>query len=230
MKPEHVLIIDDDPDILQVMKGNLELEGYNVTCCQDGKTAMDIASRESPDIIILDLILPDMDGLQVCKMLRKQTQAPIIMLTARDGTANKVLGLEIGADDYIVKPVDILELIARVKACLRRNKQKLQEPLETGEIFINFMSREVRVRNKPVELTPKEYDLLNLLVTNAGRVLSRSEIRKEIWEKDDIYDWSRVIDVHIQHLRRKIEIDPNSPRYIITVPGVGYIFKLEKTQ
>jgi len=221
----RILAIDDDPDILNVLKANLELHDFQVDSamtCEEAKTRL----REAlPDLILLDLMLPDCDGVIFCEALKREyNQIPVIMLTARDRVSDKVLGLEIGADDYLVKPFETLELIARIKACLRRYKQQERGVVRIGEIVIDYQGRTVTVREKPVELTAKEFDLLCFLVENAGRVLRRDVIRKSLWKSSNIYSWSRVIDVHIQHLRTKIEENPSSPKYIQTVSGVGYKF------
>ncbi len=221
----RILAIDDDPDILNVLKANLELHDFQVELamtCEEAETRLQEAL---PDLILLDLMLPDCDGVIFCESLkRKYSQIPVIMLTARDRVSDKVLGLEIGADDYLVKPFETLELIARIKACLRRYKQQDRGFSREGEIVIDYQGRTVTVRGKPVELTAKEFDLLCFLVENAGRVLRRDMIRKSLWKSSNIYSWSRVIDVHIQHLRTKIEKNPSSPEYIQTVSGVGYKF------
>jgi len=224
--PDRILIIDDDPDILQVLRANLELHGFAVSCAQKGKEALQQLAQNMPDLIILDLILPDIDGIQLCQRIReKNPSIPIIMLTARDRVSDKVLGLEVGADDYVVKPFETLELIARIKACLRRSKKMVPAELTIGHIKINFVRRTVKVNNRLVELTPKEFELLKLLVTYRGEPLNRNFIRQQIWRDTPIYEWSRTIDVHIQHLRTKLEKDPSQPRYILTVPGIGYKFK-----
>lgn len=223
-----ILIIDDDPDILKVLKANLEFHSFSATTANswsDGKRAL---SEEIPDVIILDVMLPDGDGINICKELRSQHPSlPIIMLTAKDKISDKVIGLESGADDYVVKPFETLELIARIKACLRRTKPLELEEITIGNLHIDYKKRIVKVKNKEIILTPKEYDLLCFLVTNRGSVVSRKDIKNHLWKESKIYSWSRVIDVHIQHLRQKIEDNPSEPEYIVTVPGIGYRFKQE---
>jgi DNA-binding response OmpR family regulator len=222
---EKILIIDDDPDILKVLKANLELYGYQVCCVQKGQEALDQISREPPDLIILDLILPDIDGIQLCQILRKEITVPIIMLTARDRVSDKVLGLEVGADDYVVKPFETLELVARIKACLRRSKKIIAPEIIIDHLQIDFIRRTVHSNGELIELTPKEFDLLKLLISYRGEALTRNFIRQQIWKETPIYEWSRTIDVHIQHLRAKLEKDPSQPEYILTIPGIGYKFK-----
>jgi DNA-binding response OmpR family regulator len=222
---EKILVIDDEIDLLDVLKDNLELHGYHVSCARDGKEALNQLSQRVPDLVILDLNLPDIDGVQLCQQLRKEITAPIIMLTARDRVSDKVLGLEIGADDYLVKPFDILELIARIKACLRRSKKIFSAKVAIDNLQVDFARRELWIDHNLIELTPKEFDLLKLLITHRGKVLDRNFIRQQIWRERPIYEWSRTIDVHIQHLRAKIEKDLSQPGYILTIPGAGYKFK-----
>jgi DNA-binding response OmpR family regulator len=223
-----ILVIDDDPDILRVLKANLEYHGFDVKTANSWNSGEKVLSEEMPDIIILDIMLPDGDGIEICKELRRLYHSlPIIMLTAKDKISDKVIGLESGADDYVVKPFETLELIARIKACLRRAKPLESEQITIGKIYIDYKKRIVKVNNKEIILTPKEYDLLCLLVANRDSVVSRKEIKNYLWKESKIYSWSRVIDVHIQHLRQKIEDNPSVPEYILTVPGVGYRFKTE---
>lgn len=222
---KRLLAIDDDPDILRVLKANLELYGYEPVLAESWAGAQDALDKQLPALIILDVMLPDGNGVELCKDLkRRYPKIPVIMLTAKDRVSDKVTGLESGADDYIVKPFETLELLARIKACLRRTMPS-EEKAEIGDLAIDFKAREVRVKGKTVELTPKEYELLRLFVANRGEPLLREFIRKTIWKDSQIYSWSRVIDVHIQHLRQKIERNPLEPEYLITVPGVGYKFR-----
>ena len=223
---KRILAVDDDVDILKVLKANLELHNYEVVTADTWQKAQEVLSLSHPDLILLDVMLPDGDGIEICRELRKKrARVPIIMLTARDKISDKVMGLESGADDYVVKPFETLELIARIKACLRRVKSPVEdEQVQVGNIKINYKKRLVTVSEKRVDLTPKEYNLLCFLVNHRGEALSRDSIRKNIWKDSHIYSWSRVIDVHIQHLRQKIEKDPSKPKYIITVSGAGYRF------
>jgi DNA-binding response OmpR family regulator len=222
----RILAIDDDNDILKVLKANLELHGYEVDTANTWAKAQERLSVSQPDLIILDVMLPDGDGMEICRELRKDLpETPIIMLTAKDKVSDKVIGLESGADDYVVKPFETLELIARIKACLRRAGPPVsEEKVVIEDIEIDFKKRVVTVAGKKVNLTPREYELLSFFVAHKGETLSRDTIRKNVWRDAGIYSWSRVIDVHIQHLRQKIEKDPSNPKYILTVPGAGYRF------
>lgn len=222
----RILAVDDDNDILMVLKANLELHDYEVFTADTWKKAEDLLLKHPPDLILLDVMLPDGDGIELCRSLRKKMpDLPIIMLTAKDKVSDKVMGLESGADDYVVKPFETLELVARIKACLRRVTPLHKEDKVTiGNITVDYKKREVKVKNKAIELTPKEYELLCLFIENRGEVLNRERIRRHLWKDSQIYSWSRVIDVHVQHLRHKIEKDPSNPEYIITVPGAGYRF------
>jgi DNA-binding response OmpR family regulator len=222
---KHLLVVDDDPDILKVLKANLELYGFDTITADNWAKAKEILNDHLPDIIILDLMLPDGDGIEICKLLKEQyRKTPIIMLTAKDSVSDKVMGFESGADDYIVKPFETLELIARIKTCLKRT-MPVDSTIAINDLKVNFNTHTVKLKGKEIELTPKEYELLHLFITNRGEVISREFIRKKIWRDSKIYLWSRVIDVHIQHLRHKIEKDPSEPEYILTVPGAGYKFR-----
>ncbi len=221
----QLLVVDDDPDILRVLKANLELHGFEPLTAENWGKAQEILDRQLPALVILDLMLPDGDGMEICKFLKKKySRIPIIMLTARDRVSDKVMGLESGADDYMVKPFETLELIARIKACLRRTIPA-EEKAVIGDLVVDFKARTVSVRGGEVELTPKEYELLCLFISNRAEVIEREFIRKTLWKSSKLYSWSRVIDVHIQHLRQKIEKNPSEPEYILTVPSIGYKFK-----
>ena len=225
-KNHTILIIDDDRDILKVLKANLELYKYNVTTAESWTEGQKTISAKRPDLLILDLILPDGDGVEICRTLRSQCPSlPIIMLTAKDKISDKVIGLESGADDYVVKPFETLELIARIKACLRRSMPAAEERIAIGDLSIDYKRRIAKVKNREITLTPKEYDLLCFLVSHGVAVVSREDIKNHLWKDSKIYSWSRVIDVHIQHLRQKIEDNPSEPEYIITVSGIGYKFR-----
>ena len=224
-KEIKILIVDDDRDILKVISANLKLEGYNVITAENGLDAYNLIKKESPDLIILDLNLPDIDGVQLCTKLRKEeVNVPLIMLTARDSISDRVLGLECGADDYMVKPFNFLELSARIKSCLRRYRREPKDKkriIEYKIIKILPEKREVYANNQKIDLTKTEYDLFLFLIKNKGRVCSRKEIKKTLWKDKDIYDWSRTIDVHINHLRKKL---PDNI-VITTVSGIGYILE-----
>ncbi len=219
---QTILAIDDDHDILVVLKANLEMYGFTVHTAADLQQAHELMAPP-PDILLLDLNLPDGDGIIFCREIKENfPELPVIMLTARDRVSDKVIGLDSGADDYVVKPFDTLELLARVRVCLRRTKSPEPIPLFCGDLYADQDQRLVTLKGVPLELTPKEFDLLCLLMESQGKILSREAIRRALWKDSKIYSWSRVIDVHIQHLRQKIELTPTSPAYIHTVPGVGY--------
>lgn len=225
---KRLLVIDDDPDILKVLKANLELYGFDAVTAENWAKAKEILSEQIPDLIILDLMLPDGDGIEICKILKDQyRKTPIIMLTAKDSISDKVIGFESGADDYVVKPFETLELIARIKTCLKRT-EPVENKVIINDLSIDLNQRIVKLKNQEIKLTPKEYDLLCLFISNRGEIITREFIRKKLWKDAKLYSWSRVIDVHIQHLRQKIEKNPSEPEYIITVPGIGYKFKTEK--
>jgi DNA-binding response OmpR family regulator len=221
----QLLAIDDDADIRRVLKANLELYGFDLVLAESWSAARDALNRQLPALIILDLTLPDGDGIEICKELKQRCpKVPVIMLTAKDRVPDKVIGLESGADDYIVKPFETIELLARIRACLRRYAPS-GEKIRIDDLVVDLKARMVNVKDRAVELTPKEYDLLVLFITNRGEPLRREFIRKTIWKDSQIYSWSRVIDVHVQHLRQKIERNPLEPEYILTIPGVGYKFR-----
>ncbi len=221
-----ILIIEDDSDIVFILKEHLELDGFEVYGAENAKEGFRLLSEKRPDLLLLDLNLPDMDGLKVCQKIRKESDIPIIMLTARDSLSDKIKGFECGADDYLVKPFEYLEVVARIKACLRRAKKasKRKEILDFGKLKIDLNKREVYLEGKPVKLTKKEFDLLKVLASHPDEVLSRDFLRNQLWPEKEIYPWSRALDVHIQRLRQKIEPDPENPSFIITHPGVGYRF------
>lgn len=232
MNPYKILLVDDDPDILTIIRDNLELDGYEVFTATLGKDAISIFQKKEIDLIILDLMLPDIDGIQVCRATRATSHVPIIMLTAKDSVSDKVLGLESGADDYIVKPFDYLELAARIKARLRRSDPYFSavDVFKIGNLTLDPEKRELEVDGKKVGLTKKEFDILALLFKHPGRVLDRDTIKMEIWPDRKLYKWSRALDVHIQRLRAKLEKNPENPQYIQTIPGVGYMLSESGTK
>lgn len=225
---QKILVVDDEKKIVAIVKAYLEREGFRVTAAYDGKSALDLARRHSPDLIVLDLMLPEISGWDVCRTLRKESDVPIIMLTAHDETSDKIVGLELGADDYITKPFDPKELVSRVKAVLRRSEGR-KEPeniLKVADLSIDIDKRRVHRGDKAIELTQIEFDLLKALAEHPGRVYSRMQLLDSVLgEAYEGYD--RTIDSHIKNLRKKIEPDPEHPRYIVTVYGVGY--KIEET-
>jgi len=221
-----LLAIDDDPDILKVIKANLGLYGFSVFTAESLTAARAILAERQPDLVLLDLTLPDGDGLQFCSFLKNlYPYLPVIMLTARDKVTDKVVGLEIGADDYMVKPFETSELLARIRARLRPVKPPPQDTLLTAGLEIDLRNQSVRLGGQEVALTPKEYQLLIFLVENRNTLVSREDIRQHLWKETKLYSWSRVIDVHIQHLRQKLENNPAEPRHIVTVLGRGYKFQ-----
>ena len=223
-----ILIIDDDEDIVQTIKGNLKLDGYSVIFSHLGRQGIELAQTQEPDLVLLDLNLPDMDGISICEILRKSLDIPIIMLTARDTLPDKVLGLKSGADDYIVKPFEYLELSARITAIFNRvDRSLVQEKQEFKDLEINFKTRQVTIHGEFVKLTKTEFQLLELFVSHPDKTLSREFIEKQIWWDSQLYSHSRALDVHIQRLRKKIEQNPETPSLVITVSGVGYKFSTQ---
>ncbi|WP_422392993.1 response regulator [Neomoorella humiferrea] len=222
-----ILIVDDEPAIVELVAYNLQQAGFTTVTAGDGAEALAKAETEKPDLIILDVMLPKVDGFEVCRSLRARGNTPILMLTARREEIDRVLGLELGADDYLTKPFSPRELVARVRAILRRaesNMQQKEEIIAVDDVVINPAGHVVTVKGKPVDLTLKEYQLLYLLAANRGRVFTREALLERLWE-GDYYGDMRTIDVHIRHLREKIEENPSNPRYILTVRGVGYKFR-----
>ena len=225
-----ILIVEDDPNLLTTLKYNLEKDGYAVTTAIDGAEAVETAQRERPDLIILDVMLPKMNGFEVCRILRKEMIVPILMLTAKAEETDKVVGLEIGADDYMTKPFSMRELLARVQATLRRTRMGEVPPAEEktllriDDLEIDIARHRASLGGVALELTPKEFDLLVFLVRNRGLVFNREQLLEKVWGYDYAGD-TRTVDVHIRWLRQKIETDPQKPKCLITVRGTGY--KLE---
>ncbi|MDP2931661.1 MAG: response regulator transcription factor [Chloroflexota bacterium] len=229
MPAKKILVVDDEKKIVAIVRAYLEREGYQVMTAYEGKSALELARRQSPDLIILDLMLPEISGWDVCRTLRKGSDVPIIMLTARDETTDKIVGLELGADDYVTKPFDPKELVSRVKAVLRRSEGRTAPGgrLKVADLTIDLDRRLVRRGDKDIQLTSLEFDLLRVLAENPGRVYSRLQLLDRV--QGDAYEgYERTIDSHIKNLRKKIEPDPGHPRYIATVHGVGY--KLEENR
>jgi two-component system, OmpR family, response regulator VicR len=220
-----ILVVDDEMPIAEILKFSLEKEGFRVILAHDGQEAVRMAQAEQPDLILLDIMLPKKDGFEVCKEIRTFSNVPVIMLTARDSEIDKVLGLEIGADDYVTKPFSTRELIARVKANLRRvsvTETKGQKPKWiVGDLVIDTATYEVYKRNVPVEVTHREFELLSYMAKHRGTVLTREHLLQEVWGYDYFGD-VRTVDVTIRRLREKIEDDPSNPEYILTRRGVGY--------
>ncbi len=230
---EKILVIEDELSISTLLKFNLEKAGYSVTIALDGTEGFELAKKELPDLILLDLMLPGMDGMEICKTLRmEKNQTPILMLTAKDEELDKILGLELGADDYLTKPFSPREVVARVRAILRRTKQTVahraeeveEQIIECGPLQISPDKYEAVFKEKKLELTPKEFELLLYIAKNRGRVMTRDQLLNAVWNYDYVGD-SRIVDVHISHLREKIEEDTKQPKYIKTVRGLGYKFE-----
>ena len=225
---KKILVIDDEKKIVEIIKAYLERDGYQVISAFDGKTALALADNQHPDLIILDLMLPEISGWDVCRMIRKESEVPIIMLTARDEVTDKIIGLEMGADDYVTKPFDPKELMSRVRAVLRRAESTARQTriIQIADLLIDTDKRQVRRNEISIELTPNEFDILRVMAENPGRVFSRMQLLDKV--QGDAYEgYERTIDSHIKNLRKKIETDPEHPHYVITVHGVGY--KLEES-
>jgi DNA-binding response OmpR family regulator len=223
-----ILLVDDEDAVRRVLAFPLEKDGYEVVQAADGEEALEKFAEQDVDLVVLDIMLPRLDGLEVCKRLRATSSVPIIMLTARDDELDKVLGLELGADDYITKPFSIREFRSRVRALLRRAQQMSpgaaeSERIERDGLVIDVPRRTVSVRGEPVQLTYVEFELLRTLAASPGRVFSRRMLLESLWRSADYRD-PRTIDVHIRHLREKLEAEPRTPEFILTVRGVGYRF------
>jgi len=226
MIKHKILVVDDDRKIVELMRLYLEKDGYRVLSAYDGLKALDLARQRRPDLILLDLLLPRMDGLDVCRILQAESGVPIIMLTAKTTDEDKLVGLELGADDYVTKPFNPREVMARVRAVLRRaGKEANQRPAEMrfGDLVIDRRCHEVRVEGEVVELTPTEFRLLEVLTGEPGRVYTRLELLDRVFGYD-FEGFERTVDVHVKNLRKKIEPDPKQPTYVQTVYGVGYKF------
>ena len=236
--PESILVVEDEPALRDTLSYNLKKDGFTVETVGDGRAAIESARRLKPDLIVLDLMLPEMDGFEVCRILRQEMITPILMLTARDDEIDRVVGLEVGADDYLTKPFSMRELMARVKAQLRRSRllreeldasnadgsQKPQEKLSFKNLIINITRREVTLDGEPLALKPQEYELLMFFAQHKGQMLSREFILERVWGWDFIGD-SRTVDVHVRWLRKKIVAEASEPKRIVTVRGGGYRFE-----
>ncbi len=223
---QKILVVDDERLIVDSVKYGLRKEGYVIVAAYDGDQAVELALQEKPDLVLLDIQLSKKDGWAVCRSIRETSRVPIIMLTARGEEADKVLGLELGADDYLVKPFSMRELLARVRAALRRSTEYVEpspQSIVVGDVELDDKGHRVTCRDVPLELTRKEYDLLLALMAQAGQVIKRNDLIDRVWQTEWMGD-TRTLDVHIRWLREKIEKDPGKPRYIQTVRGVGYRF------
>ncbi|MCK4392718.1 response regulator transcription factor [Candidatus Bipolaricaulota bacterium] len=222
---KRILVVDDEEMILRTVRAYLDREGFKTYTATDGEEALRAFEEKGPDLIVLDLMLPKLNGIEVTKRIRAKSSVPIIMLTAKAAEADRIVGLELGADDYVVKPFSPRELVARVRAVLRRieGEASATERIAVGELEIDLKTREVKVNGREVELTPTEFDLLAFLARHPGHVFTRLQLLREV--QGYTYDvFARTIDTHVKNLRRKIEEDPKEPRYILTVHGVGYRF------
>lgn len=222
-----ILLVEDEHSIADPVIYNLKQEGFSVTHVDEGPIALEIFSEESFDLIILDLMLPEISGLDICRSIRKESDVPIIMVTAKDSEADRVAGLELGADDYVTKPFSVRELMSRVRAVLRRTTttttktNKIDKSIKSGNIEINLSKYEAKVDDKNIDLTPREFELLYAFCENEGNLMSREQIFDEIWGYSFIGN-TKTLDVHIQRIREKIEKNPREPKKLVTVRGVGY--------
>lgn len=222
-----ILIVEDDPNLLEALKYNVRKEGYDTVTAVDGVQALEVARTDKPDLVILDIMLPKMSGFEVCRILRKEMTVPILMLTARDDEVDKVVGLDLGADDYMTKPFSMRELLARIRAMLRRVEIQTaipETPLRFGDIEVDIGHHVITKAGGALNLTPKEFDLLTFLTKNKGLVFSRDQLLEKVWGYDYSGD-TRTVDVHIRWLREKIEDNSEEPKRLITVRGVGYKFE-----
>jgi DNA-binding response OmpR family regulator len=225
----HVLVVDDEPIVREILERYLSREGFVVTTAADGQAALDAFEASKPDLIVLDLMLPRVDGLEVFRRIRERNGTPVIMLTARGEEVDRVVGLDLGADDYVAKPFSPREIVARARAVLRRTRgdadaEQVEEPLRFDGLEIDSRAREVRVAGEVVSLTPKEFDLLHFMASSPRRVYSRLQLLEELW--DIAYEGDpSTVTVHIRRLREKVEADPSNPRHLVTVWGAGYRFE-----
>ena len=234
MSSNKILVVEDDQTLLNVLKYNLAKEGYDVFTAADGLLALDVARSNKPDLMVLDIMLPRLDGFEVCRILRREMTTPILMLTAKAEETDKVVGLELGADDYMTKPFSMREFLARVKAMLRRAEmmkaaaspaqETIPSSIKVGEIEVDLARHTVSRRGTVIDLSPKEFDLLAFLIKNREQVFSRDQLLEKVWGYDYAGD-TRTVDVHVRWLRQKIESDPANPGHLLTVRGIGYKFE-----
>ena len=227
LDPTRILLVEDEPSLVETVRYALEREGFGVTVARDGREALDRFAAEPPDLVILDLMLPAVSGLDVCRRIRESSMVPIVIVTAKDAEADKVAGLELGADDYVTKPFSVRELVSRVRANLRRSQMTVPdavgEVLTGGPIRLDAARHEVTVRGDPVAFPPKEFELLESFLRSPGRLLTRERLIQRIWGGDYVGD-TKTLDVHVKRLRQKIERDPHEPEHLLTVRGLGYKF------
>lgn len=225
-----VLVVEDDLDLAEPLQEGLSQHGFRPVHVPDGRAALDVLERQTVDVVVLDVMLPDVDGFSVCREIRRRSDVPVLMLTARGHELDRVTGLEVGADDYVTKPFSLRELVARLRAILRRREldrgasPRPAERLTVGEVTLDRLARRVWRGGKVVELRPREFQLLEVLMSAAGQALSRRELLDRVWGPDWVGD-PRTVDVHVRWLREKLELDPSRPRYIHTVRGYGYRFE-----
>jgi two-component system, OmpR family, response regulator RegX3 len=226
-EPARILLVEDEESLADSVRYNLEREGFGVTVATDGRKALERFRSDRPSLVILDLMLPEMSGLDVCRAIRAESDVPIIVVTAKDSEADKVTGLELGADDYVTKPFSVRELVSRVRAHLRRANMRsdrpLDEPLRGGPVEMDIERHEVAVKGAAVALPPKEFELLEVLLRRKGRLLTRLYLIEEVWGADYVGD-TKTLDVHVKRIRQKIEDDPHEPVHLLTVRGLGYKF------
>ncbi len=223
----RIVIIEDEKDIVRLLKYNLEKEGYSTLSAHDGEAGLELARKEKPDLILLDLMLPKLDGMQVCRRLRQESQVPIIMLTAKKEEIDRIIGLELGADDYVTKPFSVRELLARIKTILRRSKapSEPEKTFKAGALEVDFARYTVSVKGKPVNLSSKEFEFLKILIQAGGKALTRDQLLEEVWGHDPSFEIdTRTIDQHIARLRDKLGAET---KRVITVKNVGYRFDTE---
>ena len=220
----RILVVDDEPQIVDLLRSYLRREGFDVDEAGDGEAALAACARRRPDLVVLDLMLPKVDGREVCRRIRETSQTPIIMLTARDEETDKLLGLELGADDYITKPFSPREVVARVRAVLRRGGREAVEMVRVGDLVIDLRAHEVSLQGRRVDLTPTEFRLLEILAGHPNQVFTRMQLIDRV-QGHAFEGYERTVDAHIKNLRGKVEPDPKNPRHILTVYGVGYKFQ-----
>ena len=226
---KKILVVDDEKDIVDIIAFNLKKEGYEVLSAYDGEEGLKLALAENPALVLLDIMMPGRDGFEVCRLIREKSQVPIIMLTARAEEVDKVLGLELGADDYVTKPFGVRELMARIKANIRRKGDEMPETdisdeSRHGELVIDFKKVEIKKRGETVDLTHREFELVKFLAAQKGQVFTREELLEKVWGYE-YYGDLRTVDVTVRRLRSKLEDNPESPRYIMTRRSVGYYFE-----